>query len=218
MEFDWKRASNDVRRVYFDAEPWYQREKTEEWYQQEEICNEAMRKTLCKLTTEKCRVVEVGCGGGWLAEYIRGLGVKSYIGIEYSETAISNCLSKGLHASQFEFKRGSALSKDLYPEKADIIVGHQFIHCVIGDDRSAWYRICKSVLQSTHGKLVLSSMIGVPEKLKDQIDPKTRLNKPKNRIYLDDEQIQEELKTEGFVVENVEYPTDNYAQYMLSAG
>jgi len=59
-------------------------------------------------------------------------------------------------------------------------------------------------------------MIGVPNGLQDQINLETRLNKPKNRIYLEDEQIQEELKTAGFVIESVIYPKDNYAQYLLS--
>ena len=117
---------------------------------------------------------------------------------------------------RFTFKQGSALSKDLYPKKADIVLAHQFIHCVIGDDRNAWYGICKSILKHVNGKLILSSMIGVPNSLKDQINLETRLNKPKNRIYLEDGQIQEELKMAGFVMESVIYPKDNYAQYLLS--
>ena len=216
MKTDWKCGTKDSRATYFDSEPWYQREQTEEWYQQEEICNQAIRTALFKLATKESNIVEIGCGGGWLASYLQKIGIKSYIGIEYSKTAISNCLSKNLSKEQFTFKQGSALSKDLYPEKADIVLAHQFIHCIIGDDRSLWYGICKSVLKSANGKLILSSMIGVPNNLKDQINQETRLNKPKNRIYLEDEQIQTELKAAGFVMESVIYPKDNYAQYLLS--
>ena len=83
---DWKCGDNDKRRTYYDAEPWYQREKSANWYQQNSISNKAIKAILKDLVAEQQCVMEIGCGGGWLAEFVLSLGVKKYFGFDFSET------------------------------------------------------------------------------------------------------------------------------------
>jgi hypothetical protein len=52
------------RREYYDAEPWYQREKTQDWYQQMEFTNQAVKDLLQQIIQPDFRILEVACGGG----------------------------------------------------------------------------------------------------------------------------------------------------------
>ena len=65
-----------ARRTYYDAEPWYQREKTQDWYQQMEFTNHAVKSLLRHVVNEESKILEVACGGGWLAEFVLNLKIQ----------------------------------------------------------------------------------------------------------------------------------------------
>jgi len=202
------------RRTYFDAEPWYQREKTGDWYQQMEKTNEAFKELLEENLNKSHRVLEVACGGGWLAEYIMGLGVEYYAGFDFAETAVKNAAERLKRYNNVEIMRGDALDPSLYNGDYDFIVAHQFLHCLIGDDRKIWLNLCSDALGKNRGTFLLSSMIGLPESLGDNVNPVTRVNIPGNRYYAEDEGIRDELKSADFEIERIIYPENNSGIYL----
>ena len=78
------------RKTYYDAEAWYQREKTLDWYQQMPRSNEIFKGLLRNIINEDSVLTEVACGGGWLAEFFVTLNPKKYRGFDFSETAVQN--------------------------------------------------------------------------------------------------------------------------------
>ena len=109
--------------------------------------------------------------------------------------------------------RGDALARQHYTE-SDVILAHQFFHCLIGDDRLSWLRLCAGALSARQGSLMLSSMVGLPESLPGGIDPVTRINRPGNRYYAELEEIEQELSTAGFVVRTVIRPLEHDAIFV----
>ena len=187
------------RRAYYDAEPWYQREGTQDWYQQMEKTNQAMMALLAEKLNAQSRVLEIACGGGWLAEFILGHGSQSYLGFDYAETAAKNTADRIAKFPSGEAKRGDALHPLIYAGKYNSVVSHQFLHCLIGPDRSVWLANCRSALKDG-GIFVISSMAGVPPALMDSIDPATKQNKPGNRYYAEESEIEAEISAAGFGV------------------
>lgn len=203
------------RRAYYDAEPWYQREMTQDWYQQMEKTNEGMRQTLMDYLSRRSTVLEVACGGGWLAEHILSAGVKSYSGFDYSETAVKNARARLEKFEDAKLRRADALSREAYSKKYDLIVAHQFLHCLVGRDRALWLANCHSALQP-EGVLVFSSMIGIPPQLAEQVDATTKQNKPGNRYYADEEEIKNEIAGAGMELEHVVHPEEFSAIFVVS--
>ena len=202
------------RRKYYDAEPWYLREKTQQWYQQMEKTNEEFKKLLRKNLSKNSQVLEIACGGGGIASYIMNLGVKSYRGFDFAETAVQNARESLKDYSNVEITRGDALDPGLYEGPCNFIVSHQFLHCLIGDDRRTWLDLCFNLVNKNNGMFLLSSMIGLPESFKGIVDPVTRINIPGNRYYAEDNEIQNELKSAGFRIKKVIFPEDYSAVYL----
>ncbi len=202
-------------RPYYDAEPWYKREKTLDWYQQMEKTNQAMQELLGEFITKKTTVLEVACGGGWLAEFILKGNVNSYSGFDFSETAITNAKKRLATFEDAKIWRADALSPQIYLKKYNLIISHQFLHCLIGKDRGEWLKKCRSALHSD-GVLVFSSMIGIPESLSSAVNPETKVNKPGNRYYADEKEIISEIEAAGFELEHVVHPEDNSAIFVAS--
>lgn len=203
------------RRAYYDAEPWYQREKTQDWYQQMEPTNEAMKAVLEEYVSTRRSVLEVACGGGWLAEYLLKKGVRSYSGFDFSETAVTNARKRLGEFEDAKVWRGDALAPQYYTKQYDVVVSNQFLHCLIGKDRADWLKKCKAALRPA-GVLVISCAIGVAPALADTVDPVTKQNKPGNRYYADEEEIKAELTAAGFEVEEVLHPEDFSAIFVAS--
>ena len=203
------------RRAYYDAEPWYQREKTQDWYQQMEKTNEGMREVLGEYLTRRTAVLEVACGGGWLAEFILSAGVKSYSGFDYSETAVKNARSRLGNFEEAKLRRADALLPEVYSKKYDLIVSHQFLHCLIGKDRARWLANCRSALHP-EGVLVFSSIIGVPPDLAEQVDAVSKQNKPGNRYYASEEEIRSEIAAAGMELEHTTHPEEHSAIFVVS--
>ncbi len=201
------------RKVYYDAEPWYQRENTIDWYQQMEKSNETIKLCLSEAVDSNSLITEVACGGGWLAEFIVDLKPKLYRGFDFAETAVKNASQRIHKAENFRCFQGDALSLESYDPETNFILAHQFLHCLIGDDRRIWLLICNKTLSKNSGSLLLSSMIGLPASVKNTVEMKTRINKPGNRYYAEDAEIQRELRSSGFKITQVLYPEDHIAVY-----
>jgi ABC-type transport system substrate-binding protein len=60
-------------------------------------------------------------------------------------------------------------------------------------------------------------MIGLPESHVAFADLETKINKPGNRYYADDEEIQQELNQAGFTIETTLYPEDYSGVYLAKA-
>lgn len=203
------------RRSYYDAEPWYLREKTIDWYQQMPASNNAILKQLQKQINSDSRILEIACGGGGLAAGISEFSPSSYCGIDFSETAIINAKEQNSNNSCFEFHKGDALDPKEYNDDFNLIIAHQFFHCLVGDDRDVFLENCHHVLKATSGKLILTSMYGVPEGL--QIDPETRINPPGNRFYAYKDEIIAELENNNFKIQLCNEPEKNIVLFIAIA-
>ncbi len=204
------------RRAYYDAEPWYKREKTQDWYQQMEKTNEAMRGALAEYFSKRLTVLEVACGGGWLAEHILKAGVSAYSGFDFSETAITNARKRLGDFEDARIWRGDALNEQYYKKVYGLVVAHQFLHCLVGPDRVKWLSLCRNALPA-EGVLVLSSMIGIPADVAGEVDPVTKLNKPGNRYYASEDEIKAEIEKAGMELEDVLHPEDNSAIFVIGS-
>jgi 2-polyprenyl-3-methyl-5-hydroxy-6-metoxy-1,4-benzoquinol methylase len=202
------------RRAYYDAEPWYQREKTVDWYQQMEKSNEKMKEILVDYVSPKSVILEIACGGGWLAEHVLKAGVKSYSGFDFAESAVKNAKSRLGNFEDAKIWRADALSDTPYKKKYNLILAHQFLHCLKGDDRIKWLKLAASALYPD-GVMVLSSLVGIPENLVSSINPATKQNKPGNRYYAEEGEIIAESAAAGFELEEKYHPENNSAIFVL---
>ncbi len=127
-----------------------------------EITNEQITRILTKIVFSYDRVLEVACGGGWLALEVLKRDPKSYEGFDFSETAARNASDRARSFANARTYCGDALNGQIYTNEFDLIVAHQFLHCLIGADRKTWLRFCHSSLKPSQGRLLLSSMVGIP--------------------------------------------------------
>ena len=201
------------RRAYYDAEPRYQKEASVDWYRQNETMNQALRDALVEYISPKKAVLEVGCGGGWLAEHLLKAGVRAYSGFDYSETAITNARKRLEAFEEARIWRGDALAPQNYTKKYDCIVAHQFLQCLVGPHRAQWLALCKSALYA-ESVLILSTTIGIPSAHADAIDPVTKQNKLGNRYFAEEEEIKAEIIAAGFEVVEVLHPEPNSAIFV----
>ncbi|MFC1745243.1 class I SAM-dependent methyltransferase [Candidatus Riflebacteria bacterium] len=192
------------RRFYFDAEPWYRRENTIDWYQQMSLTNEAVQKILSRLVSVVHSILEVACGGGGLAIFLASLQPAKYLGFDFAETAILNAKERLKSFPNFSVHTGDALELGEYTDNYDLIIAHQFFHCLIGKDRREFLSNCKKALKNNNGILIISSMHGVPVGL--EIDTVSRINKPENRYYAYDYEIKSEIESVEFTIIETSYP------------
>ncbi|MGZ3711307.1 MAG: class I SAM-dependent methyltransferase [Bdellovibrionota bacterium] len=201
------------RRAYYDAEPWYQKEKTQDWYKQKEKTNEAMKEALQEYISPKLSVLEVGCGGGWLAEHLLKAGIRQYAGFDYAETAVTNARARLGAYEDARIWRSDALLPQNYTKKYNLVLAHQFLQCLVGPDRAKWLKLCKSAINPA-GVLLIGTTIGIPETIAATVDPQTKLNKRGNRYYADEEEIKAEIIAAGFELEEVIHPEKNSAIFV----
>ncbi len=201
------------RRAYYDAEPWYKREATQDWYQQMEKTNEKIKEILGEYISPHKSILEVGCGGGWLAEHILKAGARSYSGFDFSETAMTNARKRLSSFEDAKVWRADALSPLPYAKKYDCIIANQFFHCLIGKDRVQWLTNCRNALKA-ESVLIFSCSVGIPDSLRETIDPSSKLNKPGNRYYADEAEIKTELEAAGLELEEVIHPEDHSAIFI----
>jgi SAM-dependent methyltransferase len=194
------------KREYYDAEPWYQREKTIDWYQQKQPTNFAVLKVLARFITPECNVLEVACGGGWLGEEILKLQPFRYVGFDFSETAVGNAKHRLGTTSSARLYRGDALDGKNYPAGTyQLIVAHQFFHCLKEKDRKIWLNHAANALRETGGRLLLSAMTGVSAESG---------NTP-SRFFAEESDLFQEIEKAGFAVEEKFYPEDHSILLLL---
>jgi 2-polyprenyl-3-methyl-5-hydroxy-6-metoxy-1,4-benzoquinol methylase len=201
------------RRAYFDAEPRYQKEAGPDWYRQNEAVNQALREALGEYITAKKNVMEVGCGGGWLAEHLLKTGVRAYSGFDFSETAVTRARRRLEAFEEAKIWRGDALSPANYSKKYDCIVAHQFLQCLIGPHRAQWLALCKQSLYA-ESVLLISTTVGMPAEHADAVDPVTKQNKLGNRYFASEEEVKAEILAAGLEVEEVLRPDEQHAIFV----
>jgi len=195
------------RRAYYDAEPWYQSEKKQDWHLQSDVMNQGIRQVLSEYLSPRTSVLEVACGGGWLAEFILKSGVRSYSGFDFSETAVKNARNRLSEFEDAKIWRGDALNSQYYSKKYDCVVAHQFLDCLIGPDRAKWLSMAHTALRP-EGVLVIGSTVGIPPALAAEVDPATRMNALGNRFFSSEEEIKAEILAAGLELEEVIHPEE----------
>jgi hypothetical protein len=140
---------------------------------------------------------------------------KAYRGFDFAKTAASNAAKRLEGLENFHCFQGDALSPASYSLNTNLIVAHQFLHCLVGQDRARWMALVREPLERNRGTLLLSSMIGLPDSLRGEVDMKTRINRPGNRYYAEDEEIQAELKEAGFEIAEILYPEPYVGIYRM---
>lgn len=199
------------RRKYYDAEPTYLREQTPQWYQQLQTTNEKIQGILLELISNESDVLQVGCGGAWLGRFLAHKGVRSYTGFDYSETAIKYAKLRVGKFKNTKVYVGDALDREVYPRNQDVIVAHQFAQCMIGEDRKTWLENARVALKPKTGRLLLSSLVGMPPGLRTTIDANTRINRIRNRYFAEVDELRKELQTSGYRIENEWHPEAHVA-------
>lgn len=199
------------RRRYYDAEPIYLREQTPQWYQQLQTTNERIQGILLELIQPNSHVLQVGCGGAWLGRFLVQKGIASYTGFDFSESAIKYAKLRVGKFKNAKVYKGDALDFESYPRDMDLILSHQFAQCMIGDDRKTWLENARMALKPETGRLLISSLVGIPEGLTSTVDPQTRVNKTRNRYFADIEELRTEITQTGYKIENEWLPEENVA-------
>lgn len=93
-----------------------------------------------KLITAQDRVLDLGCGPGQFAEYVKDIGTKSYTGVDFSSVAVEQA-TKRLAESNFNFICGDLYVCDL-PNEVDVIISLEvFEH--LAKDRKVMKRLKK---------------------------------------------------------------------------
>lgn len=181
------------KRPYYDAEPQYLKAKTQDWFPQMEKTNQALRDLLGEYISPRSVVLEVACGGGWLAEFILKAGVKSYSGFDFSETAVKNARARLADFEEARIWRADALSPQIYTKKYNFIISHQFLQCLVGADRARWLKACSTAFYPD-GVFVLSTTLGTASEA----------------------EVKAELEAAGFEVEEVVRPEESTAIFVAS--
>lgn len=206
-----------LRRRYYDADPIYQREKTPDWYQQLPLTNRIFAAELA-LRAKNKNILELGCGGGWLADVALRAQAASYLGVDFAPTAIAFAARRFRAHKQVKFLVGDALDPDLLkmglPQQFDFCIAHQFAQCFLGEDRIRWLENARSWL-APGSILLLSSLVGVPEGLKSEVSPERRYNRLRNRYFAEAAELLDEIKRTQFTVLNEIIPEEHMRVLIL---
>lgn len=84
-----------------------------------------------KLLAPQDRVLDLGCGPGQFAEYVKDIGVENYTGVDFSSVAIEQA-TKRLTDSNFSFYCGDIYTCDL-PEEVDVVVSLEVLEHIAQD-------------------------------------------------------------------------------------
>lgn len=177
----------DQKRYYYDHEPYYAKiccEGGTGW----PIESEVSQRFLLKWAREQdfpeyATILEIGCGGGELAIELAKRGIKIEA-CDLSETAIKICQSKN-HPENLTFFVANAMTHKGYPNPPyDWIITNQVLQNIIGGDRVFLLKRMRENLTTT-GTIVVATMLGVPEKYRDEFNPVTFVNKANTRFFAD---------------------------------
>lgn len=135
------------------------------------ISNALQRESLNEFGT----LLELGCGDGSVTLPLAQRGFDVY-GIDISPTAISWAQDKAQAQDlQADFREGNVINLPYTERFFDLIIDADCSHCVIGEDRKAFFSGVIRVLKCD-GYFILMSLCGDPveEAMKSDFDPTTR--------------------------------------------
>jgi len=160
------------------------------------------------------RVLEIGCGGGELAFELakRDIIVEA---CDFSETAIRLCNAKN-PPENLTFFVGNAMTHRGFPNPPyDWIIANQFLQGIIGGDRVFFLKRVRENLKP-NGKVLISTLLGIPDSLKDDVNPQTRVNSTNTLYFAELDQFAAELsQAELKAVRHIKVD-ENYRIFVLA--
>jgi len=187
----------DVRKFYYDMEPTYKRlvaKGIEGW----PVESKKTRTFILKWAKEHkfkpdSKILEVGCGSGEIALALASHKDVHVEACDFAETAIGFC-NEIKCPENLTFFQGNAMTHRGFPNPPyDWIIADQFLQGIIGGDRVFFLKRMRENLK-INGKVLLSTMLGVPDTIKNKINLETRVNSNNTRYYADLSQFADELK------------------------
>jgi len=122
------------------------------------------------------KALELGCGAGDVSLLLAKVGYEVF-GVDISPTAIEWAREKAVACGLLvSFGVGNVLNLKGYTDEAfDLVVDGHCLHCIIGDDRSAFLKAARRVLRQG-GVLIVKTMCGEPAMgwAREHFDPKSR--------------------------------------------
>jgi len=96
---------------------------------------------LIRLENKKSKILEIGCSGGPLLNFLKGKGFENVYGVDISKEAIGICKQKGLK-NIFVMDGSNTKFKD---QEFDIIIASDVLEHILDDQKAVkeWHRILK---------------------------------------------------------------------------
>ncbi len=187
----------DIRKFYYDMEPTYRRleEKGEKCWPVE---SKESRRFLLKWAKENkfepgAKILEIGCGSGDIA---LALATQKDITVEacdFAESAVNLCREKKC-PENLTFFIGNAMTHRGFPNPPyDWIIADQFLQGIIGGDRVFFLKRIRENLKRD-GRVVITTMLGIPESLSHDVNLQTRVNSDNTRYFAELDQFAAELQ------------------------
>ncbi len=186
----------DIRKFYYDMEPTY-REMAEKGIKNWPIESEESRKFMLKWAKEEkfapgAKILELGCGSGDLAFALASHEDVTVEACDLAESAINICGEREC-PSNLTFFIGNAMTHRGFPNPPyDWIIADQFFQGIIGGDRVFFLKRVRENLKKD-GKVVISTMLGIPDSLKHDVNLQTRVNSDNTRYFAELDQFASEL-------------------------
>ena len=187
----------DVRKFYYDMEPTYKKlfgKGVKAWpVESKKSRSYILRWAKKHKFKPDSKILEVGCGSGEIAFVIATHHDIQVEACDFSETVLSICHERKC-PENLTFFHGNAMTHRGFPNPPyDWIIADQFLQGIIGGDRVFFLKRIRENLKP-EGKVLLSTLLGIPDSIKDSINPETRVNSDNTRYYADLNQFAEELK------------------------
>lgn len=187
----------DVRKFYYDMEPTYKKliaKGAKGW----PVESKKSHAFILKWAKDHhfrpgSKILEVGCGSGEIAFELATHNDVCVEACDFSESVLDMCLKKKC-PENLTFFHGNAMTHRGFPNPPyDWIIADQFLQGIIGGDRVFFLKRIRENLKPD-GKVLLSTLLGIPDAIKDTINFETRVNSDNTRYYADLNQFADELK------------------------
>lgn len=203
----------DGRRTYYDHEEAYRRiaagggtgwdDLTPGADQSSYVAiNKFLKSPWCPKPASSPRALDVGCGGGQVAQRLAKLGFV-VTGIDYSETAVELATNNAARADlTIQFTVADCVDLAPFADASfDFLVDNHVLHCLIGDDRVAFLRSAVRVMRP--GGVMFSDTMCHGPRLDMEaydIDPTTRVTRNRTRFWATEEELAAEFASAGLTV------------------
>lgn len=197
----------DLRRVYYDHEPAYQKIKAkggrgwDDLFEGEQGSYVALR-TFLAGEAGGVAALEIGCGGGQAALELARHGFRA-TGVDFAETAIELArLNAHDAALDVAFVVGDALALPFPDAAFELVVDNHLLHCIVdARDRARVLAEVRRVLVPG-GRFWSATMSaeGDFDPARYDIDPETCISRNHTRIWVRRAQLEHELVAAGFTI------------------